>query len=779
VERRAIETSVARPAGSERRVNGRRDGVKARRAERITGGMPSARTAPERTVLQRVRLAGLVFAVASVMSQLPLGIDPALPAGDRMRGLAALIALVALYVVTFLRRRQVPLEPVLLGAAMLAAGPALIDPMVVIGLCFGGVVHQSLYGTPRAAVVRGAGTLAAYLLTIAVSDAAARRGLTWNSGIVLGNVPGVLGAGALMRVLLASLAKSEHASARDAILARTATTLLGQTDVAEIRRIGAATGAELGELRPDMGILRVEIGADAITVDNGNGAFRRHGGATLPLDVVARLDPRDTEVQPLEDHTGALTALVGTRMHWNALLLPTSAAVRFLLIGAPKPLTPDVLGAHGVLVAQVAMAEARASAHGELVHRAHHDPLTGVANRATLYERAEAAAAAGGGAVLHLDLDDFKVINDTYGHSTGDELLVEVARRLRAAGGEGSCPARLGGDEFALLLPGVTDPAAAGAVAERLLADLSEPVPVRDATVRVAASIGVALTAPGLTAADVVRCADIAMYAAKHAGKHRVAHFESAQHERIARARTLEEHLPHAVRRGEIEVHYQPQIDLATGRCVAVEALARWRHPRLGLVSPADFIPAAERTGAIHAIGEHVLRTACAQIAAWSSSADLDGLRVAVNVSARQLSGGELPDVVRAALADGGLDARRLTLELTESELIEATTAAPQLVDISDLGVRIAIDDFGTGYASLAYLQSLPVHQVKIDRSRPRRWRGPACGSRRASSSRGPCPRPTSPRGRRPVKAAPSSPRASRPQRDASHIRGESGSAPG
>ena len=683
----------------------------------MTRRMPRSPATAAGTVLQRVRLASLVFATASVVSQLPLGIDASLPAADRIRGLAALGALIALYAVTFLRRRPAPLEPVVTGGLLLAAGTALTDPMVVIGLAMGGIVHQSLYGTSRAAIVRGAGTLAAYLLTIAISAAAARRGLAWNSGVVLGNVPLVVGAGALMRVLLAALTSSERAAARDAVIARTATTLLGQTDVADIRRIGSRTGAALAALQPGVGVLRVEARPEALVVDSANGVFAGRLGATLPQDVVARLDPGETDLQPLEDHTGALAALVGGRMRWTALLLPTPAATRFLLIGARRRLSPDDLGAHRVLAAQVAMAEARATAHGELIHQASHDALTGLANRGALYDRLEAAAAAGGAAVLHLDLDDFKVVNDTYGHTAGDELLVQVAGRMRAVAGEDACPARIGGDEFAVVLPTMSDPAAAGEVAERLLAALSEPFPLRGANARVTTSIGVAHSVPGLTAADVVRCADIAMYAAKEAGKRRVAHFDPAQHERIARTRMLEEHLPHAVARGEIEVHYQPQVDLSTGHCLAIEALARWRHPRHGLVAPDEFIPVAERTGAIHEIGEHVLRTACAQTGAWSDLDGMDALRLAVNVSARQLSGDELPGAVRAALADSGLEAERLTLELTESELLEGTLAAQQLVEIAGLGVQIAIDDFGTGYASLAYLRELPVHQVKIDRS--------------------------------------------------------------
>jgi diguanylate cyclase (GGDEF)-like protein len=583
-------------------------------------------------MLQRVRLAALVFACSAPVSQFPLGIDGGLSAAARARGLVALALLVAFHVVTFARRRLPPLSPVIVSGLLLAAGLSLVDPMVVIGLSMGALVHLSLYGGGRAALVHGVTVPAAYLATIALSAAAAQRGLDWNSSIVLGNLPGIVGACALMRVLLASLAGQRQAAERDALLARTATALLGETDLPTIRRIAAEADAALGALQPGDGV-----------------------------------------------------------------------------------------DAQRVLAAQVSLAETSAAAHARLVHEAEHDQLTGLPNRAALdrllAEAIDGGAAAPGAAVLHFDLDDFKAVNDTYGHTAGDELLVEVARRLRAVSGDAGLPARLGGDEFVLVLPGVTDPAESGRVAERLLAALSEPVELGETTLALSASVGIAHAAPGLTAGDVVRCADIAMYTAKDRGKHSVEHFDPAQHGRIARLRTLEEDLPHAVRRGEILVHYQPQVDLQTGRCHGVEALARWQHPRLGLVGPLEFIPVAERTGAIETIGAHVLRTACAQAAAWSELEGLGDLRLSVNVSARQLARDSLPGIVRSALADSGLPAERLTLELTESELLEGTLATERLIAIAGLGVRIAIDDFGTGYASLAYLRSLPVHQVKIDRS--------------------------------------------------------------
>ena len=264
--------------------------------------------------------------------------------------------------------------------------------------------------------------------------------------------------------------------------------------------------------------------------------------------------------------------------------------------------------------------------------------------------------------------------------------------------------ARFGGDEFALLLTGLDRPDHADEVADRLR------------RVTVTASIGLAGATPKLTAGDLMRCADIAMYSAKAKGKNRVERFTESGHGEIAQLRLLEEHLAHAVERGEIVLHYQPHIDLRTGRCAGAEALARWQHPNLGLLPPGTFIPLAERTGHV-ALGNHVLASACRQMADWSGRPGADGLRLAVNVAPRQLDDPRFADTVVAVLEDSGLPAPQLTLEITESELIDERNARVQLQRVADAGVRIAIDDFDTGYASLASLRSFPVHQLKIDRS--------------------------------------------------------------
>jgi len=349
----------------------------------------------------------------------------------------------------------------------------------------------------------------------------------------------------------------------------------------------------------------------------------------------------------------------------------------------------------------------------ELRHQAFHDSLTNLANRALFRDRVEHALARIGRdldalAVLVLDLDGFKAVNDSLGHGTGDRLLTTVARRLEASVRPGETVARLGGDEFAILLEDLTDAQAPVQVAERVLAALGTPFTLDGREVFVQASIGISLSAFGATDADeLLRDADLAMYVAKRRGKGRYELFEPGM-------------LAETVERLELEVHYQPSVDLAEERIVGVEALVRWRHPERGLVSPVEFIPVAEETGLIVPIGRWVLEQACRQAVAWRQAAGPgdEPLRVSVNLSGRQLQQPDLVEQVAAVLADTGLPPEHLVLEITESMLLEdADDTVIRLQQLKDLGVLLAIDDFGTGYSSLSYLSRLPVDLLKIDRS--------------------------------------------------------------
>ncbi|HXF98704.1 MAG TPA: EAL domain-containing protein [Gaiellaceae bacterium] len=371
----------------------------------------------------------------------------------------------------------------------------------------------------------------------------------------------------------------------------------------------------------------------------------------------------------------------------------------------------------GIVVTARDVTERRALEE-QLAHQAFHDPLTGLANRALFLDRVGHALERGRRrrnlfAVLFVDLDDFKTVNDSLGHEAGDELLVEVARRLeRSLRPEDTC-ARLGGDEFAILVENLTGPGAAQVVALRVLAAVSEPVSVLGAPVRVEASVGIALGTGAQSAGEIMRSADLAMYRAKGEGKGRFAVYEPALHERVLARLALKADLQRAALADEFELRYQPIVELRTGAVVAVEALLRWRHPERGLLGPDEFVAVAEETGVILPLGRFVLEAACREAARWRRLA-CPRLGVHVNISARQLMGAQLADEVAGALARSGLDPTALTLEITENALLESDVVLCRLAALKRDGVRVAIDDFGTGYSSLNYLRRLPVDTLKI-----------------------------------------------------------------
>jgi diguanylate cyclase (GGDEF)-like protein len=321
--------------------------------------------------------------------------------------------------------------------------------------------------------------------------------------------------------------------------------------------------------------------------------------------------------------------------------------------------------------------------------------------------------------VLFIDLDNFKDANDGFGHHVGDELLIAVSQRLARQLRVGDVLARLGGDEFAIVLNDLMGNDDAKVTAERLLAALDEPVCLGNIALSAWASMGLAYADADTTAPDLLRNADLAMYEAKRNGGSRVAEYQPTLHSAALRRTELEAELRVALERDEFELHYQPIIDLSSQRMIGTEALIRWHHPIRGMVPPLGFIPAAEQSGLIVAIGSWVIRTACAQTAIWQQhSPDSAPLTIAVNLSPRQLLDRTLVATVAEALHDSGLDPSSLCLEITEGAVIkDYETTVPTLNALRKLGVSLALDDFGTGYSSLSYLKQLPVDSVKIDRS--------------------------------------------------------------
>ncbi|MFI5015320.1 MAG: EAL domain-containing protein [Hyphomicrobiales bacterium] len=359
----------------------------------------------------------------------------------------------------------------------------------------------------------------------------------------------------------------------------------------------------------------------------------------------------------------------------------------------------------------------RKQAERQIAHLAHHDPLTDLPNRAALKERLastlERAADSGAGfAILCMDLDRFKEINDVFGHSVGDELLCEAARRLRIAAGDAFL-ARLGGDEFTLIVADGPQPAAAVELADRLLAAVVDDVVIEGNQLRIGLSIGVAIfPMDGTDATSLLANADAALYRAKSEGRGVARFFEADMDKRLREHRALQHDLKSTIGRGELALHYQPQARIG-GAVVGFEALIRWSHPTRGSVPPSSFIPVAEESGLIIAIGEWILREACREAASWPRP-----LQVAVNLSPVQFQHGDLPALVHAILLETGLAASRLELEITEGVLIgEPSRALSILRRLKTLGVKVAMDDFGTGYSSLSYLQSFPFDKIKIDRT--------------------------------------------------------------
>jgi diguanylate cyclase (GGDEF)-like protein/PAS domain S-box-containing protein len=428
------------------------------------------------------------------------------------------------------------------------------------------------------------------------------------------------------------------------------------------------------------------------------------------------------EIRPPEDRNllrNNLHAMRGGRTHFEGIRHSTKSGD---LLDVEVDTRGTIFDGAAAMVVCASDVTDRVRLQRELEHQAVHDALTGLPNRALFADRLEHAhqrlsRGTGWYAVLMLDLDNFKTVNDGLGHASGDMLLLEVSRRIAAVIRAGDTAARIGGDEFAILLEDLADPDDAAGAADGIRDALRAPFSVAGRVLTISATIGVATSSGGGVAADVARNADAALYVGKAEGKDRHAVFSEPMHATAMERLTLEQDLRAGIGRGELTLLYQPKVDARTGRLTGVEALVRWNHPLRGLIAPNDFIPIAEQSGLINDIDAWVLGAACRQAQAWATSRS-GPVPVAVNVSGRSLVSCGLVERVLNAISTSHLDPRLLELEITESAAIpQEGRALGLLQSIRDLGVRIAIDDFGTGYSVLSRLQGFPVDTLKIDLS--------------------------------------------------------------
>src|SRR6516225_1220033 len=449
----------------------------------------------------------------------------------------------------------------------------------------------------------------------------------------------------------------------------------------------------------------------------------RHLAAGLPLPAGARRDDGLALVAAVllanlyGWHVNTLAPLSSNTFVDIAAVLTVTCAIAWLMASDMR----SALDAVHAQNAQMAATQARM----ELM--ATHDALTGLPNRSLARDRFEQAAAiarrAGHGvAMLYLDLDNFKNVNDTLGHGSGDTLLMQVSERLRAMLRTADTVARLGGDEFLLLIPEVSEDYAVGDIASKVVAGLMAPFDVIGMEIFSGCSLGVTLFPDdGADFDSLLKKADIAMYRAKESGRNAYRFWDGEMNASVVEHVELLSAMRAALAQGEFTLAYQPQFDLRTGRLIGAEALIRWRHPDKGPISPARFIPLAERSGLIVPIGDWVLQEACAQAQRWRAAGWTD-LTISVNVSPVQFRRGSVEASVAQALAASGLPSAKLELELTESLLIQDSLAlAESLASLRRLGVRFAIDDFGTGYSNLAYLKRFEVERLKIDQTFVRR----------------------------------------------------------
>ena len=632
-----------------------------------------------------------------------LGTVIGVPVSRLPLSLGAAAVLVASGTARYLGGRAHGAVDALEAAAVTAAAVCSPHPAGVFIYVIPAVLSRGLYGSTRRLALYTAGIGAGTLLAVPLWGV--WHGLPVPPGSANG-VAGYVSETAIVAAVSSFLARSmnarEQARLRDAALVQLGNRLIGVTDRATIQARAFEGLETMCRVTPGMRALVATGTPERLAV-------LAHAGdvASVPVVVESSDLYGITSVEPAADGSRPVVA-TGSDGPWLGVRMQLDS---WILVGPPRAVPLDVVVAVQSLMNIVVLALNTSEAHQDLTAQANTDALTGLANRAAFTRALDAALAEPDPrlALMFVDLDDFKIVNDGLGHAAGDELLRYVASRLRSAVRSGDLCARLGGDEFAVLMQRADD--GADATGQRLVELVSTPVSLRGRLAQVGASVGLAFATAESSAELLMQQADIAMYAAKARGKNRVQVFDPSLLQDDGHA-AFEAELAAAAGAGQLIVHYQPIMSVADGRCIAAEALVRWEHPTRGLIGPVEFIPVAERTGAILDIGAFVLRSACADARGWGS-----GLALHVNVSAAQLTSPGFLGTVSDCLSEFGLRAKQLVLEITESMVLDSPAIRTALDALVAIDVAIAIDDFGTGYSALTTLHTLPLDIVKIDKS--------------------------------------------------------------
>ena len=662
--------------------------------------------------VERVRW---LFALSALSALLvtPIGM---LVAGDRWT--VALLAVscsgLAVSWVHRYRTREVPLALDLTDAAcLLLFALACTQPAIAFGVVVPALWFRGAYGSNGRVAGYAAGACLAVSLAVPLWGVVPGQAAGTPVAPVLGSLPVIAINALVARHLALGLFQRDLDHERDRALAAFAGRLIGVTDRLAVVAASWVTAEAICRSTPGLRLSVVyDEGGDALRVSGTAGGWRRQP-RTLPRGLLPAASTGE-EAAVITAPPPELVLASGVAGEWMCLDLPDTPGGHLLLGATPRVPREGIVATRSML-AQVALALRTCDAHAELRAQARTDGLTGLANRPAFSAALVQALATPDTEswLLFLDLDDFKVVNDQLGHLAGDRLLAHLGVQLRSVLRTGDLCARLGGDEFAVLLRGAGE-ADARAIGERLVQLVSTPVQLAEGLARIGARNGVTRVPAGQPESLVVHQADVAMYAAKAAGKNRVQFFSPGLLRADDRA-AAEAELRAAVAEGQLVLGYQPVLSAADGRCTAVAASVRWQHPVRGLLGPEEFLGPAEETGAVLALGEWVLRTACADAAGWDDGTTPVALHV--DASPLQLADPQFVDVVRAALADAGLAAGRLVVEVTETTALDSPAVSATLHELVGLGVRIALDGFGTGRSALATVGSLPIDVVTIDAS--------------------------------------------------------------